>query len=182
MPIMDDPEIIEDFINESNSLFDNLETILEDLEDNPENPEKLEEFGQVIDRIMGAAKSIQADQIALFCELGKIIGYKSSQVKDIPLINIVVAILFDSIDLLRKMCESLKADGNTELKSLSTEAFGTRLHWLSEKFKHIDRASVSFKEKNKDENKEGKNESSENKTSDKMDQSSIDDLMAELGL
>lgn len=173
MPIMDDPEIIEDFINESNSLFDNLETILEDLEDNPENPEKLEEFGQVIDRIMGAAKSIQADQIALFCELGKIIGYKSSQVKDIPLINIVVAILFDSIDLLRKMCESLKADGNTELKSLSTEAFGTRLHWLSEKFKHIDRASVSFKEKN---------ESSENKTSDKMDQSSIDDLMAELGL
>ena len=31
MPIMDDPEIIEDFINESNSLFDNLETILEDL-------------------------------------------------------------------------------------------------------------------------------------------------------
>ena len=173
MPIMDDPEIIEDFVKESNTLFDQLEGILEDLEDDPGKPEKLEEFGQVIDRIMGAAKSIEANQIAKFCELGKIIGYKSSQAKDIPLINIVIAILFDSIELLRQMCEALKSEKTTELKSLSTEAFGTRLHWLSDKFKHIERASVSFEEK-VDEKKENNNE--------KMDQGSIDDLMAELGL
>ncbi len=165
MSMLNDPsmkEIIVDFCDEAESLFDELQVSLEILEDMPSNTKELEKFGQIIDRIMGAAKSIGATEIATFCELGKIIGYKSSQIKDIPLIEVVVAILFDSLDLLRKMIKSLR-DGNDQImKNLNTKAFVTRLNWLSAKFKDIDRASVAI--------------------GDNLTQNSIDDLMQSLGL
>ena len=164
MSILNDPsmkEIVDDFCTEAEELFDQLERSLETLEENPNNSKELEKFGQVIDRIMGAAKSIGASEIALFCELGKVIGYKSSQVKEIPLIEVVVAILFDSILMLRKMVTALREGNDNSMKNLNTKAFATRLTWLSEKFKDIDRASCSV---------------------DNLSQSSIDDIMQSLGL
>lgn len=165
MSMLNDPsmkEIIIDFCDEADSLFDQLQKSLEILEENPENNKELEKFGQIIDRIMGAAKSIGAGEIALFCQLGKVIGYKSSQIKDIPLIEVVVAILFDSLDLLRKMIESLRQGNDQGMKNLNTRAFVTRLNWLSAKFKDIDRASVAI--------------------GDTLGQNSIDELMQSLGL
>lgn len=155
-------EIVIDFCNEAEELFNELQISLEILEDIPENTKELEKFGQVIDRIMGAAKSIGLAEIATFCELGKIIGYKSSQIKDVPLIEVVVAILFDSLDLLRKMIASLRLGNDSNMKHLNTKAFVTRLNWLSAKFKDIERASVAI-DKN-------------------LDQNSIDELMKNLGL
>lgn len=167
MNIIDDPsmkEIVDDFCDEASELFDILEKSLSNLEENPNNSKELEKFGQVIDRIMGAAKSIGAIEIATFCELGKVIGYKSSQVKDIPLIEVVVAILFDSLEMLRKMNEALRNGNEKTMNKLNTKAFATRLNWLSAKFKDIDRASCAI-------------------TTDKnLSQNSIDDLMKNLGL
>jgi chemotaxis protein histidine kinase CheA len=167
MSMLNDPsmkEIIIDFCNEADGLFDQLEASLELLEENPLSAKELEKFGQVIDRIMGAAKSIEAHEIATFCELGKTIGYKSSQIKDVPLIEVVVAILFDSLHLLRKMIEALR-DGNTQSMSmLNTKTFVTRLKWLSDKFKDIDRASCAIDNSNN------------------LNQTSIDQLMKSLGL
>lgn len=165
MSTLNDPsmkEIIIDFCDEADKLFDQLETSLELLEENPLNTKELEKFGQVIDRIMGAAKSIGAFEIATFCELGKIIGYKSSQIKDVPLIEVVVAILFDSLHLLRKMILALREGNDNSMGHLNTKTFVTRLNWLSAKFKDIDRASCSI-----DTN---------------LNQSSIDQLMKSLGL
>ncbi len=164
MSIINDPsmkEIVIDFCNEAEELFDQLEQALENLEENPSNTKELEKFGQIIDRIMGAAKSIGASEIALFCELGKVIGYKSSQVKDIPLIEVVGAILFDSLHMLRKMVTALKLGDDKSMANLNTKAFATRLTWLSAKFKDIDRASCAV---------------------DNLSQSSIDDIMQSLGL
>ena len=164
MSIINDPsmkEIVIDFCTEAEQLFDQLEKSLESLEENPENTKELEKFGQVIDRIMGAAKSIGASEIALFCELGKVIGYKSSQVKEIPLIEVVVAILFDSLHMLRKMVTALNEGNDKSMTNLNTKAFATRLTWLSEKFKDIDRASCAV---------------------DNLTQTSIDDIMQSLGL
>lgn len=170
MSIIDDPsmkEIVADFCNESEGLFDQLEATLEELENDLQNTVQLEMFGQIIDRIMGAAKSIGADEIANFCELGKLIGYKSSQTKDLALLNIVVAVLFDTVDLLRKMIEQVRTGNGSALKSLSTDAFSTRLRWLSDKFKHIDRASCEI-------------DNNDDKA--RMSQGSIDDLLQSLGL
>lgn len=167
MSMLNDPsmkEIILDFCAEAEALFDQLEQSLELTEENPTNTKELEKFGQIIDRIMGAAKSIGATEIATFCELGKVIGYKSSQIKDVPLIEVVVAILFDSLHMLRKMITALKEGNERSMEKLNTKAFGTRLNWLSAKFKDIDRASCAI-EKNGN-----------------MSQNSIDDLMQSLGL
>ena len=147
MSILNDPsmkEIVDDFCEEANSLFDQLEKSL--------------------NRIMGAAKSIGANEIATFCQLGKVIGYKSSQIIDIPLIEVVIAILFDSLEMLRKMIEALKAGNDKCMNNLNTKAFVTRLHWLSEKFKNIERSSCSVE------------------VDGNLSQNSIDDIMKSLGL
>ena len=138
------------------------------LEEDSSGAEELEKFGQIIDRVMGSAQTIGAEEISRFCELGKVIGYKSSQTTDLPLLNVVVAILFDAVDLLRGMVTSLQSGNSKTLNGLSTKAFATRLKWLSNKFQNIDRASVESDVKYEN-----------NK---KMSQSSIDDLMASLGL
>ncbi len=169
MNLLDDPsmkEIVDDFCNESKELFLELEDCLEKLEDDPNATVELEKFGQVIDRIMGAAKSVGADDIATFCELGKTIGYKSSQIKDTALLEVVVAILFDSVEILKKMISKIQTKEDHGLKTINTDAFATRLRWLADKFKNIERSSVSYKEEE----------------AEVLDQSSIDDLMSSLGL
>ncbi|EQC50305.1 Hpt domain protein [Bacteriovorax sp. BSW11_IV] len=168
MSLINDPsmrEIVIDFCDESIELFNQLEEGLEILEEDPTRSEELEKFGQLIDRVMGAAKSIGADEIATFCELGKVIGYKSSQSTDTALLEVVIAILFDSVELLRKMVNQIKTGNEQGLKSLNTQAFGTRLSWLSEKFKDIERASCAVEPQSKN-----------------LSQTSIDDLMSSLGL
>jgi chemotaxis protein histidine kinase CheA len=155
-------EIVIDFCDESDALFDQLETHLSNLEENPKNSRELELFGQIIDRIMGAAKSLGASDVAQFCELGKLIGYKSSQINDIPLIEVVVAVLFDAVHMLRKMIQALRDGNNDCMNKLNTKAFGTRLTWLSNKFKDIERSSCAV--------------------NGNLEQNSIDDLMKSLGL
>jgi len=165
MSLINDPsmkEIVIDFCNEADSLFDELEKTLAVVEEDPNKSKELEKFGQIIDRIMGAAKSIGANEISTFCELGKLIGYKSSQIKEIPLIEIVVAVLFDSIHMLRKMNLALREGNDHSMNKLNTKAFATRLTWLSNKFKDIDRASCTFESN--------------------LSQNSIDDLMKSLGM
>ena len=170
MDMLNDPsmkEIVDGFCEESIGLFSELEEALEALEDDPSDTAQLETFGQVIDRVMGAAKSIGAQDIANFCELGKVIGYKSSQSNDPALVEVVTAVLFDAVDLLNKMVKGIK-DGNTDqtMKNLSPTAFITRLRWLSDKFKDIERASCAIDETAETD----------------LDQSSIDDLLSNLGL
>jgi chemotaxis protein histidine kinase CheA len=166
--MLNDPDmrdLVLDFCDESVAFLQELEETLEVLEDDVTATENLEKFGQIIDRIMGAAKSIGANDIATFCELGKVIGYKSSQVEDKALLEVVVAILFDTVYLLNKMFKDLQDNKTTEMKNLSSKGFVSRLNWLSDKFKNIKRASVGFA--GEDEN---------------LEQASIDDLMASLGL
>lgn len=170
MSLLNDPsmkEVVDEFCDETNLLIDELEDILDSLEEDIEDSTLLETFGQKIDRIMGSAATLGADEIAKFCELGKIIGYKSSQAENLQLREMVVAILFDTIDLLRQMVSSIKTSEQALLKQINTEAFGSRLKWLSDKFKDIDRASVSYKE---------------GQESEKQDQAQIDDIMKSLGL
>jgi chemotaxis protein histidine kinase CheA len=165
MSFINDPmmkEIIDDFCTEAEELFNQLDECIMKLENNPLDTIELEKYGQKIDRIMGAAKSIGATEIATFCELGKVIGYKSSQTREIPLLEVVVAILGDTIDMLRKMIKALKLGDDQCLNKLNTKAFVTRLQWLSAKFKDIERSSCAV---------DGN-----------LKQSSIDDLLESLGL
>lgn len=166
MSLINDPsmkEIIIEFCNESDELIVQLEEHLEIVEEDLSKKEHLEKYGQIIDRIMGASKSIGAKEIATLSELGKTIGYKASQVEDEALLEIVVAILFDSLVIMKKLIKEVRTGNATNFAQLNTQAFVTRLQWLSEKFKDIERASCSVDNSN-------------------LSQNSIDDLLKNLGL
>lgn len=161
-PEMD--EVILDFTQEADKIYSKIEQILEEYEDDP-SFDKLEQFGQTIDRVMGAAKSIGADKTGLYCELGKTISYKASQSDDDQLGEIVVAILFDMVELLKSMNKNILIDKEERVDGINIDTFATRLHWLANKFQDIKRSSVAIEE--------------ENITT---DQRTIDDLLKDLDL
>lgn len=136
-------EIVDDFCKESEAIYTELEEILENYEDEPA-PGHLEEFGQKIDRVMGAAKSIEAHQTGLYCELGKTISYKASQSNDKALLDIVVAVLFDTVEILQSVNSNIKKSGDEVASGCDVNTFATRLRWLADKFKNIDRSSVAI--------------------------------------
>lgn len=166
MSMLKDPdmeEIVVGFCDESDELAEQLEQILEEYEDDFAQTELLERYGQIIDRIMGAAKSIEANTIGHYCELGKIISYKASQTNDKELLTIVCAVLFDTLEVVQAMLESVRKTKEEKVAGINLEKLATRLKWLSEKFTHIERASVAVNSPN-----EG--------------QDSIDDLLEKLGI
>ncbi|MAX67839.1 MAG: hypothetical protein QF441_05330 [Bacteriovoracaceae bacterium] len=168
MSMLQDPEmaeIVDDFCKESEKIYEQLEEMLEDYEET-KDPKKLEEFGQVIDRIMGAAKSVDAVQTGVYCELGKTISYKASQSMDKALLDIVVAVLFDTVEILQVMNKNIEKIKEEKVSGINLETFSTRLRWLADKFKDIQRSSVAI----------GANEKQLG------DQKSIDDLLSDLGL
>ena len=169
-------EIVDDFCLVGDKQLKELVEFLNNLEDDITDKANFEKFGQVIDRMMGAAKSLEIATIGTFCELGKIVGYKASQVDDENLLSIVVAVLFDAVDILEVLLGKLKAGEDLALKEISADAFISRLHWLSEKFKHIKRGSVAFKDDQSEKAKEVPAELPEDL------QTSIDDLLKQLGL
>ena len=159
-------EIVEEFCNESDELIENLYSILDEFEES-ENPKELEKFGQIIDRIMGAAKSIGAMKTGQFSELGKIIGYKSSQTQDAQLLKITHAILSDNISIVESLLSNIRKTQEEKVDGINLEAFSSRMKWLSEKFKNIDRSSVAVPGQ---------------QPSTSQSQNQIDDLLKNLGL
>jgi chemotaxis protein histidine kinase CheA len=164
-------EIVDDFCKEGRKQISQLNDHLFNLEDDLSDLSELEAFGQVIDRMMGAAKSLEINSMATFCELGKAIGYKASQVNEAGLISIVVAVLIDAVEILDTLLGKLEKGEVLELKEISTDAFISRLQWLNDKFKHIKRASVAIGDVA---------QTNSNKVENLQD--NIDDLLKQLGL
>lgn len=132
-----DQEILQGFCNETQALLDELFSLTEE----ETAPEQLERYGQVIDRIMGAAYTLELNEIGRFCELGKKIGYKASQSNDDKLITLCGPILADTAEILKAMVDGLQApDLNPPRETL--EVFGTRLKWFLDKFQDIKREST----------------------------------------
>jgi chemotaxis protein histidine kinase CheA len=144
MEVVMDQELVEAMCQETLSLCQQLEDILEDYDEDEPFSLSLEKFGQTIDRIMGAAKSLGLERIGLFSELGKIISYKASQTNSKELTNIVVGTMADCVDIIRALSHSLNAGKGEIVQDIDLEAFSKRLEWLSSKFKHIDRSSVAI--------------------------------------
>jgi chemotaxis protein histidine kinase CheA len=167
--MLNDPEmkeVVDDFCSESEELFNQCVDFLEQYEDDNSKMNLLEKFGQTIDRVMGAAKSLGLNTMGTYCELGKTISYKASQSMDKALLEIVVAVLFDTMDILEEMNDNVLKSKEEKAHNVNLEKFATRLHWLADKFADIERASVSI-------------DTSENKLT---DQSDIDKLLSDLGL
>lgn len=77
-----DQEIMDGFLEESFEISGKLRDYLDGFSQSG-NTKLFEQYGQNIDRIMGAAKSIGLVELGDLCQLGKELGYKASQVKDV---------------------------------------------------------------------------------------------------
>jgi chemotaxis protein histidine kinase CheA len=137
-------ELVEIFCDESDGLIKELNEILDQYEEEF-NPIHLEKFGQIIDRMMGAAQSLGAMEIGKFCEMGKMIGYKASQAKDKQLLELASPILLDAVEMVTSMLAQLRKGERTTKENLPIDAFSSRLKWYLEKFSDIERASVAVK-------------------------------------
>lgn len=148
-----DDSILKDFVAESKSLISESLEILEDVETHPAKFSKLEVYGNTVDRIMGAAKSLALmvppthplHFIGDYSALCKAVGYKSAQIKGNPdFLMICVALLLDATETLAQMIDKVSVDSVLNKTPLS-KTFLERLTWVSEQFGADVSATVSEK-------------------------------------
>lgn len=168
-----DNEILKEFQDESKNLIAKMIVILNDCEGDFLQVKSLEQYGQNVDRIMGAAKNLamQADpshlihKIADYAAICKAVGYKSSQIKgNEQFYDICVALLQDGTEVLQAMINGLSQ--TVEIKDLFTKTFLERLRWVSEQFSEDVRGSIDPKKG----------------SGNKLSQDDIDDLLRKLGI
>lgn len=172
---MIDKEIVKEFVSESKNLIQDLLRILEDIEVDAVKSARLTEFGNLVDRIMGGAKSLGLSfpEVSAFVLIGdyaalcKAVGYKASKINDnAQLFDVCIALLLDGMETLDKLLDilldrvELAAD---EIKKMIPTAFIERLYWVSE------RLNVEFGE-------------SGGPKQPALSQSEIDSLMKKLGM
>ena len=137
-------DLLSEFQSESKSLIGQLIELLEEIESDYSQHKRLENYGQIVDRIMGAAKSLEIlaigpkaklDLIGNYSEIGKTVAYKASQVHDNPnLFTLVVAFLMDATEMLKGLIDSLADTAPMDIKSVTSKTFLDRLYWLSQQF------------------------------------------------
>ncbi len=150
-------EIVVEFKAESKKLVEEMMEILEEVDGQYTHRFMLENFGQLVDRIMGGAKNLalvaeKPDNIAKigkYAELCKLVGYKSSQVENEQLFIVSVALLLDATEMLQEMINRLETDKEVDVKGLLNTTFLDRLSWVATKFDEGLRASVAIDQANK---------------------------------
>lgn len=166
-------EILKEFQAESKNLIENMNSLLESCEGDISQAKRLADYGNNVDRIMGAAKSLALQvpaehlihKIADYSAICKAVSYKTSQMKDNEqFFDICVALLMDGTEVLDSMIDGL-SEGKTGIKDLFTVTFLERLRWVSSQFSKDVRGSVEI-----------------GKQPDKLSQSDIDNLLKKLGL
>lgn len=181
-----DQELYQEFINESYQICLELNTVLEETEDSPDLYHNLEKYGQMVDRIMGGAKTIAesfssdfpADhlihRVGDYSALCKSIGYKASQIrKNDYFFNVCVACLMDATNMLKKMLGHLQNKNQGHFNIKVTDTFMDQLRWINSQFKGNVRGSVASTIANND-------PSGANVTK-PLEQTDIDDLLKKIG-
>lgn len=87
-----DPELLEDFLSESDQLLNQCRTALSEFAESGD-AKRLESFGLTIDRIMGTAATLELKALSVLARQGKEISYKASQVTDLERLLAVSSIL-----------------------------------------------------------------------------------------
>lgn len=136
-------ELLEEFKKESGKLVNELEELLDELEEDFANKEKLNEFAQLIDRIMGSSQSLvsfgfeqsELKKLGDFAELCKQIGYRGINITEKSLYEVTIAFLWDAVESMKKLLESIDAkDSPKSISKLLVSTFISRLKWILEQF------------------------------------------------
>ena len=143
-----DEEILEEFVVESKGLLAELTTVVEQIEAASEDSSKafpeelLREFAQKIDRIMGAAKTIEVmdegnlvlGAIGQLSETCKAMGYQAAEKKRTALLPFFAAFWMETIEVVGELleCANSTEEAGAILQSFSP-VLQKRLTWLQSK-------------------------------------------------
>ena len=160
----------DDFVKEAKAIVKDSLEVLERIEGDFSQVQSLAEFGNLIDRIMGAARSLVlmgegGDAVVVvgdYAEVCKFVAYKASALQgNSQLFDVSVALLLDAVETLSHILDHMH-ETQEQLKVHFTDAFIERLRWVSQQFSA--EASVGSV-----------------KAEGTMNQSDIDQLLAKLG-
>ncbi len=137
-------ELVVDFKAESLTLIGEMLTILEAIEGDASKFTQLEQYGQIVDRIMGASKSLalmdpklkpMMEPIGKYTEVCKEVAYKGSQVpNNEALFNAVVGLLFDGAEMIKELVEGIGNNKSVAIKDAVNQTFLERLVWVTKQF------------------------------------------------
>lgn len=168
-------ELYQEFKSESQGLIKEMLDLLEEAEGSETKGEQLEKYGLLVDRIMGAAKTLaqvmedaqHLEKIGKYGELCKTVGYKGSQIdNNDSFYQTVVAILLDATEMLDEMVDVAGTANEKDIKEYLSETFLDRLSWISGQFDESVRGTVAL----------------DKKGSDRLKQNKIDHLLRQLGV
>lgn len=140
-----DQEILKLFMEETSQLLKDLEGVVERIEEAGEErfPEaELREFAQKIDRVMGAAKTLEAETpgmpgvafVANVCEACKGMGYQAAALKRVNLIPVFVGFWSETLEILAEVTASLdKPQAAASAVASHSSRLQARLAWLAER-------------------------------------------------
>lgn len=134
-----DEELLEIFLTESFEVLGRLHTFLSSFK-GPKEIECFEKFGQQIDRIMGAAYTLSLTEVGDLAKLGKELGYKSSQVSDLPKLLVVQSLLSQLVKNLETLLK-----GFQKRERIKLDAIGPLLQRMNAASKQLGDLRTSVK-------------------------------------
>lgn len=105
-----DEELVHDFLIESAGLLTQCSESLLEFSSNGD-VKCFEKFGLFIDRVMGAAYTMEFNLLGDLAKLGKQIGYKSSQLEDVEKLLSVQSVLSQLTKEMNKILKVIKVEG-----------------------------------------------------------------------
>lgn len=169
-----DSLILAEFQKESKNLLGQMMEILEACALGPGHALRLEEYGNLVDRIMGGAKSLEVGlslqnpalkTVGAYAEVCKAVGYQTSQIENHPdFYDICIQLLLDATEVLEELIDRLSNLQASEANSLINQKILDRLRWVSGKFGEEARSIGGGGRKPK------------------LNQKNIDDLLRKLGV
>lgn len=170
-----DLKILAEFQSESKKLLQQMKIILEDCGTGAAPALRLEDYGNLVDRIMGGAKSIAValsvqvhpiHKVSDYADVCKVVGYKTSQIKDHDaFFEICIALLLDATEVLEELILGLMTMKPEDVNSLITQKILDRLRWVAGKFGEDGQVGRASKDRKG-----------------KLNQKNIDDLLKKLGV
>ena len=108
-----DHDFLSFFLEESIVVMGNLKKFLKLFIEN-EDPKNFEQFGQQVDRLMGAAYTLSLNFFGELSKMGKEIGYKSSQLNEIEKLLVIHSLLSQLVKTLNAILKQYKKDLNPD--------------------------------------------------------------------
>lgn len=101
-----DQDLLQGFIEETQAIIESTQASLIEFTTS-KDPVCFEKFGQQIDRVMGAALTLGFQEVGDLARIGKEVGYKSSQINELPKLLVIHSLLLQLNKELQRHIKSL---------------------------------------------------------------------------